>query len=80
MNTYETTHRAACPNGNLTDTYKVTIQSHDTIMVETIIQTLADAPTPTYQEALADHLRNKLGCRVMVEGWHYGIKVICDRQ
>ena len=79
MNTYKTTHRAACPNGQLMDTYTITLTSHNTIMVEAIIEALRAAPKSIYQEDLADYLRNTLGCAVRVEGWHYGIEVTCER-
>jgi len=79
MNTYEITHRAACPNGDLMDTYQITIRSQSTIMVEEILATLKEAPNPIYQEALADHLRSKLGAHTTVAGWHHGIKITCER-
>jgi hypothetical protein len=44
MNTYETTHRAKCPNGELMDSYRITIRSQATIMVEDILRTLNEAP------------------------------------
>lgn len=79
MNTYKTTHRASCPNGKLVDTYQITISSHNTIMVEAIIESLATAPNPVFQEDLADYLRQSLGASVVVQGWHYGVEVICER-
>lgn len=79
MNTYKTTHRAACPNGKLIDTYQVEIKSHNTLMVESIIETLESAPNPIYQEDLADYLRAKLGAEIKVIGWHFGIEVTCQR-
>lgn len=75
MNTYTTTHRAACPNGDLMDTYQITIRSESTIMVEDIISTLKNAPNPIFQEALADHLRNVLGAEIIVSGTHHGIEI-----
>ena len=75
MNTYKTTHRASCPNGDLMDTYEITIRSQSTIMVEDIIRTLQEAPKSIYQEDLATLLRAKLGAEVTVEGWHHGIHI-----
>jgi hypothetical protein len=80
MNTYETTHRAACPNGKLTDTYDIKITSHNTLIVEDLMEILANSPKEIYQEDLADHLRAKLGAKVEVIGWHYGIKITCIRE
>jgi hypothetical protein len=79
MNTYETTHHAACPNGGLRDTYKITISSQATIMVEEILRALDQAPTEIYQENLATFLRATLGAEVIVEGWHHGIKITSVR-
>ena len=80
MNTYKTTHRASCPNGNLMDTYQITIKSKETIMVEDIISTLKNAPNPIFQESLADHLRNVLGAEIIVLGTHYGIEIESHRK
>jgi hypothetical protein len=68
MNIYQTTHRAACPNGNLMDSYQVTIRSQETIMVKEI-----------YQEDLATLLRAKLGAEVIVVGSHHGIQITSTR-
>jgi hypothetical protein len=57
------------------DTYKITIKSKKTIMVEDIISTLENAPNPIFQESLADHLRNVLGAEIIVYGTHYGIEI-----
>ena len=80
MNTYETTHRAACPNGNLMDAYQITIRSAETIMVEDIIKTLSEAPAAIYQEDLATLLRARLGAEVTVVGSHHGIKITSTRE
>ena len=80
MNTYETTHRATCPNGKLIDTYEIKITSHNTLIVEDLMEILANSPKEIYQEDLADHLRAKIGAKVEVIGWHYGIKITCTRE
>jgi hypothetical protein len=80
MNTYRTTHHAACPNGQLIDTYQITIKSPRTIMVESIIEALEAAPKEIYQEDLADRLRATLGASVEVVGWHHGIKITSTRE
>jgi hypothetical protein len=80
MNIYEITHRAECPNGKLIDTYKIKITSHNTIIVEELINILENSPKQIYQEDLADYLRAKLGAMVEIVGWHYGIKIICIRE
>jgi hypothetical protein len=80
MNIYETTHRASCPNGKLIDTYQIKITSHDTIIVEELIEILKNMPKQIYQEDLANDLRAKLGAKIEVIGWHYGIKITCVRE
>lgn len=80
MNIYETTHRADCPNGKLIDTYEIKITSHNTIIVEELMDILENSPKQIYQEDLADYIRAKLGAKVEVTGWHYGIKATCIRE
>ena len=80
MNTYQTTHRAKCPNGDLMDAYQITIRSQATIMVEDILRTLNEAPTKIYQEDLATMLRAKLGAEITVTGWHHGIHITSIRE
>jgi hypothetical protein len=80
MNTYELTHKAKCPNGDLEDHYEITIKSHYTIPVETIIDTLLNAPKSLFQEDLATFIRSKLGSCTIVVGWHHGVKITSERQ
>lgn len=80
MNIYETTHRASCPNGKLIDAYEIKITSHDTLIVEELMTILQSAPKEIYQEDLADYLRAKVGAKVEIIGWHYGIKITCVRE
>ena len=79
MNTYETTHRAKCPNGSLVDTYQVKIQSQATIMVEDIISALNDAPSQIFQEDLATLLRSQIGAEITIIGSHHGIQITSFR-
>ena len=79
MNIYKITHRAECPNGGLTDTYKIILQSPYSIQVEHIIKTLSEMPTTIYQEDLATLLRNKLGVEVIVVGNHHGVEITSIR-
>jgi len=80
VNRYEFTHRAGCPNGGLVDCYEITIESGTPIQVEQILAVAKAAPNPIFQESLADYLRNALGARVEIIGWHYGIKITCTRE
>lgn len=80
MNRYEFTHRAGCPNGGLMDCYEVTIESGMPIQVEEILRVVKAASNPIFQESLADYLRNNLGAKVQIIGWHHGIKITCIRE
>ena len=80
MNTYQITHRAACPNGDLMDAYQITIRSQSTIMVEDILRALKESPAKIYQEDLATLLRAKLGAEITIEGWHHGIHITSTRR
>lgn len=80
MNIYQTTHKACCPNGDLSDTYEVTIKSQSTIMVEDILAALKSCPEKIYQEDFATYLRSKLGAEITVTGWHHGIFVTTIRK
>ena len=80
MNIYETTHRAKCPNGKLVDTYEIKIRSHNTLIVEDLINILKSSPEEIYQEDLADYLRSNIGAQIEITGWHYGIKITCIRE
>lgn len=79
MNIYETTHRAKCPNGQLMDTYEITIRSAQTIYVEDIIAMLKSMPSTIFQEDMATHIRATLGAETTVVGWHHGIKITSFR-
>lgn len=79
MNTYELTHSALCPNGELKDHYDIRVESPHIIPVEFLIQALKELPKESYQEDIADSLRNKLGAPVTVIGWHYSVKITCHR-
>ena len=80
MNTYKLTHRANCPNGNLVDSYKITLRSPWSIQVEKILQTLKDAPPEIYQEDLATLLRDALGAETTIVGTHHGVEIISVRK
>lgn len=75
MNTYELTHTAQCPNGQLMDSYQITIKSAQIIQVEHILETLKQAPVKIYQEDLATFLRSRIAGEVTIIGWHHGIKI-----
>lgn len=61
------------------DEYAITVRSSSIIIVEDLMAILKAAPNPIYQEDLADYLKAKLGCVVIVEGSHYGIHVKCEQ-
>lgn len=79
MNIYEVSHLSACPNGGLMDRYHITLESPETVMVEQIKKALSEASDQIYQEDLATYLRNRLGVKTTVVGWHHGVKVTSIR-
>jgi hypothetical protein len=79
MNSYKLTHRAKCPNGALMDTYQITIRSHQTIMVEAILEALKQLPEAIFQEDIATTIRSKIGAEVVVVGWHHGVEITSTR-
>ena len=80
MNIYELDFFAQCPNGNLADCYQIKIESQRTIMVESIHTALKFLPLAIYQEDLATALRNVIGAKIIVTGWHHGIKITSIRE
>lgn len=79
--TYEYDVRAQCPvQPNDRDLYKFTITSESMIEVEKIVAffTANAGKRKVFQEALTQQCAVTLGARVRSEGWHSGIKVICE--
>ena len=80
-NTYEIEVRAQCPvNPADTDVYSFTITSGSLIEVENIAAFFAAnaGQKEIFQEALTQKCAVTLGAKVRSEGWHSGIKVICE--
>ncbi len=81
MNIYTTRFTAACPNDGNPIEYSLKIESEEFIMCEDISEMLDKyALDPIYQEAIADELFRKLGCRrLCITGTHAGIDVASIR-
>lgn len=80
-NTYEYEVRAQCPvQPSDRDLYKFTISSESLIEVEKIVAffDVHAGKRKVFQEALTQHCAVTLGARVRSEGWHSGVKVICE--
>jgi hypothetical protein len=80
-NTYEIEVRAQCPvNPQDTDRYAFTIVSESIIEVEKITAFFDEnaGKQNIFQEALTQKCAVTLGAKVRSEGWHSGIKVICE--
>jgi hypothetical protein len=81
QNKYEIQVRAQCPvNPDDTDLYTFTIESQEIIEVEKIAAFFKQhaGSKNVFQEALTLHCAVTLGATVRSEGWHSGIKVICE--
>lgn len=79
--TYEYQVRAQCPvNPSDTDLYQFTISSESLIEVEKITAFFAKnaGKNETFQEVLTQQCAVTLGAKVRSEGWHSGVKVICE--
>jgi len=79
MNTYELTHTAHCPNGQLVDNYSIKIESHKSIQVEDLISELDNSPEEIYQEDLTDWLRQRIPAKITTVGSHKGVVITCVR-
>lgn len=80
-NTYEYEVRAQCPvQPNDRDVYKFTIYSESLIEVEKIVAFFAANADKreVFQEALTQQCAVTLGAQVRSEGWHSGVRVICE--
>lgn len=80
-NTYEVQVRAQCPvNPSDTDLYAFTIRSETIIEVEKIAAFFKKhaGKRNVFQEALTQQCAVTLGAHVRSEGWHSGIKVVCE--
>lgn len=80
-NTYEIQVRAQCPvNPSDTDLYAFTIWSETLIEVEKIAAFFAAnaGQQNVFQETLTQKCAVTLGAHVRSEGWHSGIKVVCE--
>lgn len=81
MNIYELELRAKCPNGTLDDRYDCIIRSEGIIHVERINELAQRVRNQKlFQEDIADNLRNELQARIVLIGWHFGVKVTCVRE
>jgi NADPH-dependent 7-cyano-7-deazaguanine reductase QueF len=81
MNIYSFELTSLCPNGKLADRYDCEVVSEGTIHVERFAEYASSVKTQKrFQEDIADELRNKFQARVVVTGWHFGIKVTCVRE
>lgn len=80
MNHYEFELTAKCPNGSLEDRYDCLLSSTKMISAENINAVREKMKTrKAFQEDIADDLRNEFKARVVVIGWHFGIKISCER-
>ncbi len=77
---YEIAVRAVCAVDGARDVYILTLESHDPIRVETIVQ-MADRLTahPVLQEDMTRDFARNLGCTVTSVGYHSGVRttVVC---
>jgi hypothetical protein len=74
------THRftAKCPNNSRVVTYNLTIESHDTIMVESLQSEILNFDIG-YHEQIADKLFERFGGRQTITAHHHGTHITTIR-
>lgn len=81
MNLYYFELSGLCPNGKLKDRYDCVLASTAIIVVEHIVDFAKRiGRRKVFQEEIADLLRNEFQAKVTVTGFHYGVKVVCERE
>lgn len=78
MNIYTQNFTARCPNNSRVVTYTLTIESHDTIMVEAIQTEILNLQVG-YHEQIADHLFARFGGRQTMHAHHHGTDITTIR-
>lgn len=71
MNIYRYEFVVLCPNNNMSISYKLTIETNRSIMVEDIVE--ACDVGSVYHEDLAHRLYSKFAGRQTLEAFHHGV-------
>ena len=77
MNEYYYKFSVKCPNDNKSVVYSLKIEHKEIIMVESIIA-ICNLPA-SYQEPIADIIRNKLPGKQTITAVHSGVTIITKR-
>lgn len=81
MNLYYFELSGLCPNGKLKDRYDCVLSSVSTIQVENIVAFARSVGRKKlFQEDIADLLRNEFQAKVTMTGFHFGVKIVCQRE
>lgn len=78
MNIYRARFSATCPNNGVVIEYDLTLVASRVIMVEAIIDKLAEFQTG-FHEDLADVLHSEFGGLQKLQGYHHGVEIITLR-
>ena len=79
MNKYVMKFKAACPNNGLIISYKLTVVTRETIMVETIIAA-CHLHASGYHEKIADAIYARIGAGVhTLRANHHGVRITTVR-
>ena len=73
MNTYEYEFYKKCPNNDAIIRYTLTIESSETIMVESIVE-FVDC-IDGFHEMMADDLHSKFGGKQTLNAMHHGVQI-----
>ena len=78
MNTYSTDFFATCPTNGARIRYSLTIRTESVVMVEEILDTLAEF-TSGYHEHIANELHQRLGGQQRLVADHHSVTIETER-
>lgn len=79
MNKYQTKFVIECITNQKPIMYRLTIVTHETIIVEELLKFIKKLKT-NYHEKIADELFKKFGGKQVVKGFHHGVWITTERR
>lgn len=80
MNIYELDFKSRCPNNDDVDDYTVQFIGLDFVEVEKIVSHLTKYKSQhKFQEVIADEIAKDYPCRIVIVGYHQGVKITTVR-
>lgn len=75
MNIYTQRFFSICPKTKARVEYKLTIETHEVVMIEDIQEAVAEYESGDYHETIADELHEKFGGTQTLEAHHHGTDI-----